>query len=197
MLFDPLALAEAAGYIGLFGIVFAESGILMGFFFPGDSLLFMAGFLASQHIFDIRLLIPIVFTGAVLGDTVGYWFGSYTGPKIFTKEDSFFFNKKHIARTQLFYEKYGPKIIILARFLPIVRTFAPILAGVGEMRYRLFFTYNVLGAFLWACGLPILGFYVGSFIPNADKYIIPIILGIILISFLPLVRDLLQRRKSV
>ena len=194
MIFDPIELAKSAGYIGLFGIVFAESGILLGFFFPGDSLLFTAGFLASQNIFDIRLLIPIVFTAAVLGDTVGYWFGAYTGPKIFTKENSLFFNKKHIQRTQFFYQKYGPKIIILARFIPIIRTFAPILAGVGKMKYRIFFLYNVVGAFLWACGIPLLGFYVGSLIPNADKYLIPIIIGIIIVSFIPLAKDLLKRK---
>jgi len=184
-MFDIVSLIKTVGYIGLFGIVFAESGLFIGFFLPGDSLLFTAGFLASQGYLDIGLLMIITFVGAVLGDNFGYAFGKRVGPFIFTKEDSLFFHKDHLIRAQNFYARYGGKTLILARFMPIVRTFAPILAGVGKMRYRTFFIYNVIGGFLWAIGLTWLGYYLGNSIPDVDKYLIPIILFIIFLSISP------------
>lgn len=173
------------GYLALFLIVFAESGLLIGFFLPGDSLIFIAGFLASQDILNIWLLIPLLFIAAVLGDNVGYSFGKKIGPKIFTREDSLLFKKTHIEAARSFYKKYGAKTIILARFMPVVRTFAPILAGVGEMKYKTFFLFNIIGGALWTITLPIGGYYLGKIIPNPDKYLLPIVLAIIFFSILP------------
>ena len=186
-------LVKAAGLIGLFGIIFAESGLLIGFFLPGDSLLFTAGFLASQGFFNIFVLAAICFMGAVLGDSFGYAFGKKIGPKIFTKEESLFFRKSHLERAHVFYEKYGGKTIVMARFMPVVRTFAPILAGVGLMRYRTFLFYNILGGFFWAVGLTLLGYWLGNVIPNVDRYIVPLVLLIIFLSMLPPIIHILKR----
>jgi len=184
-MFDLIALIKAAGYLGIFGIVFAESGLFVGFFLPGDSLLFTAGLLASKGFLDIYLLISLTFIAAVLGDNTGYWFGKKTGPKIFVKEDSLFFHKDHVTKAENFFKKHGPKTIILARFIPFVRTFAPILAGVGKMEYKTFFTYNLIGGFLWTAGVSLLGFWLGRVIPDVDKYLLPIIFIIIVVSVLP------------
>lgn len=191
-MFDLISLIKAAGYLGLFGIIFAESGLFVGFFLPGDSLLFTGGFLASQGFLDIATLVVIFFTAAVTGDSFGYYFGNRVGRKIFTKKDSLFFHQKNLERAEEFYKNYGPKTIILARFLPVVRTFAPILAGVGRMHYQTFLAYNVIGALIWAVGLPSLGYYLGSAIPNIDKYLVPIVLVIIVVSVLPTVFHILK-----
>lgn len=182
---DLIELIKAVGYLGIFGIVFAESGLLIGFFFPGDSLLFTAGFLASQGFLDIWLLLGFTFTAAVVGDNVGYAFGARVGPALFKRENSFFFHKDHLERARLFYERHGGKTIILARFMPVVRTFAPILAGVGKMHYSAFIFFNLIGGFLWAVGITLLGYFLGSVIPGADRYLLPIILLIIFLSILP------------
>lgn len=194
--FDIPALVQTAGYVGLFAIVFAESGLFFGFFFPGDSLLFTAGLLASQGLLNIYVLVGLMTLGAILGDSVGYWFGKKVGPKIFTREDSFFFNKRHIERTRAFYAKYGPKAVVLARFVPVVRTFTPILAGVGTMPYGLFLRYNIIGGVLWGAGVTLLGYFLGSAIPSAEKYLLPIILGIIAISFVPIIREVILARTT-
>lgn len=183
---DPAFLVATFGLVGVFVIIFAESGLFFGFFLPGDSLLFTAGLLASQGHFNILLLWIGCTVAAILGDSVGYTFGKKVGPKLFYREDSFFFHKKHIDRTRTFYEKYGKKTIILARFVPIVRTFAPILAGVGQMEYRTFISYNVIGGTLWCTLLIFLGFGLGSVIPSIDAYLLPIVLAIIFISFIPI-----------
>ncbi len=184
-LLNPLFLVQTLGLLGVLIIIFAESGLFFGFFFPGDSLLFTAGFLASQGYISLGWLVLGGIVAAILGDNVGYWFGSKVGPKIFSREDSWFFHKKHVLRTQDFYHHHGKKTIILARFVPIVRTFAPILAGVGEMNYRTFFIYNLIGGVLWGGGMPLLGFILGATIPGVDHYLLPIVLIIIFISFLP------------
>lgn len=194
-MFDLVPLIQAAGYIGLFAIVFAESGLLIGFFFPGDSLLFTAGFLASQDFLNIYWLSILMFIAAVTGDSVGYTFGRHVGPRIFKKEDSFLFHKDHLHRAQSFYERHGGKAIILARFMPIIRTFAPILAGVGKMRYFAFLSYNVIGGALWGIGMPWLGYYLGYSIPDADRYLIPIVLAIIFASFLPSIIHILKNKQ--
>ncbi len=194
-LLDPLTLIRTLGLAGLLFAVFAESGLFFGFFFPGDSLLFAAGVLASQGYFDVRIIAPLCFLCAVFGDSVGYWFGKKIGAKIFSKQDSLFFSTKHIDRTKDFYNRYGNKTIFLARFVPIVRTFAPILAGVGAMQYRLFLSYNVLGGFVWSCGVLFLGFFLGQTIPNIDGYLLPIILLIIAASFVPVFLEMLVVRK--
>lgn len=185
MHFDLVELIRTIGYLGVFAIVFLESGLLIGFFFPGDSLLFTAGFLASQGFLDIRILITGCFISAVLGDSIGYFIGNKLGPKIFTKENSLFFHKKHLERAQRFYDKHGGKTIILARFIPVIRAFAPVVAGVGAMNYKKFVTYNLIGGILWAIGVTLAGYYLGSLIPDVDKYLIPIVGLIIIASILP------------
>lgn len=192
--FDLPQFIYAFGYVGLFGIVFAETGLFFGFFLPGDSLLFTAGLLSSQKLFSIWILIPLVIVGAILGDSFGYWFGAKVGPKIFNKEDSFFFHKRHIERTQKFYLKHGAKAVFLARFVPLVRTFVPILAGVGGMPYKIFVRHNILGGFAWGGGMTVLGYTLGKSVPGIEHYLTFIILGIIAISFLPIARELIKDR---
>lgn len=185
MHFDLVSLVKTAGYLGVFTIVFLESGLLIGFFFPGDSLLFTAGFLASQGYLDISILVAGCFIFAVAGDSIGYLIGSKLGPKVFTKDNSFIFNKKHLARAQRFYDKHGGKTIILARFVPVVRAFAPVVAGAGKMNYRRFVIFNLVGGVLWAIGVTLAGFYLGNLIPDVDKYLLPIVGIIIIASILP------------
>lgn len=193
---EPQFLIQAAGTVGVWAIIFAESGLLIGFFFPGDSLLFTAGFLASQDLLNIWALAGGAAIAAILGDNVGYWFGRKVGPKIFTRENSLFFNRKNIERTKFFYDKYGKKTIILARFVPIVRTFAPILAGVGEMEYGIFLTYNVIGGLIWTQAMIWAGFLLGNLIPGADQYLAYIIVAIIIVSFLPAVWEFISEYRK-
>ena len=194
-LLDPQTIIKTLGLVGVVAIVFAESGLFFGFFLPGDSLLFTAGFLASQDLISIFWLLILTFIAAVLGDNVGYYFGKKTGPKIFTKEDSFFFRKSHIEKTKNFYNRHGKMTIILARFVPVVRTFVPIVAGVGEMDYATFFKFNVIGGFLWTWGVILLGYLLGSVIPNAEHYLTPIVIAIIFISFIPGIIEFFRHRK--
>ena len=194
--FDLEKTIQTIGYLGVFLMVFAESGLFIGIFFPGDSLLFTAGFLASTGVFNILFLAAFCFAAAVLGDNVGYAIGKKYGPKIFSKEDSFWFHKKHLVRAEKFYEKYGGKTIILARFTPIIRTFAPVVAGVGKMDYKTFFFYNIVGGFLWAVGITFAGYFLGRSIPNVDKYLLPIVIVIILVSLLPTLFHLVKERLS-
>lgn len=178
-------LIRAVGYAGIFGIIFSESGLLVGFFLPGDSLLFTAGFVASQGYLNIFALIVVSLLGAVIGDSVGYSFGRKVGKSLFTRPQSRFFRPEHLERAKAFYTKYGAKTIVLARFVPIVRTFAPILAGVGEMPYATFLTYNLIGGLFWTISLPLLGYFLGSLVPNIDHFILPIIGLIVVLSVLP------------
>ncbi len=194
-LLDPTIIIGAVGLLGIVLIIFAESGLFFGFFFPGDSLLFTAGFLASQGIISIWWLLILCFIAAVFGDNIGYAFGKKTGPMIFRKEDSLFFKKKNIERAQAFYDKYGKKTIVLARFIPIVRTFAPIVAGIANMNYRVFFYYNLVGGFVWTWGMLLLGYLLGSIIPDAGKYLTPIILLIVLASFIPPIIEVFKKKK--
>lgn len=189
-------LIETVGYFGLFGIIFAESGLLIGFFLPGDSLLFTAGFLASQNILSLPILMVTCFSAAVLGDSVGYTFGHRIGKRLFQREDSLFFHKKNILKAQKFYEEHGPKTIVLARFVPVVRTFAPIVAGVGSMHYSTFIRYNIVGGALWAIGLPLAGYFLGNLIPDVDKYLLPIVGFIIILSVAPGIMHLLKDPES-
>ncbi len=193
---DLKALIETIGYIGVFSIVFLESGMLVGFFFPGDSLLFTAGFLASQGVFNITYLILGCFLGAVVGDSVGYFIGHKFGRKLFEKENSFFFRKDHLVKTEKFYDKHGGKTIILARFMPVIRAFAPVVAGIGSMNYSTFLFYNLFGGFLWAIGLTLAGYYLGSLIPDVDKYLLPIVGFIILASISPAIIHVLKDRSN-
>lgn len=172
--------------VAIWLIIFAETGLLIGFFLPGDSLLFTAGLLAGQGKLDIWLLLPGVFIAAFVGDQVGYTFGEKLGPRLFSKPDSRFFKQEYVTHTRNFFNKHGSKTIIIARFVPIVRTFAPVLAGVGEMDRKTFVIYNVIGAFLWAVGITMLGYILGDVIgESVDQYLLPIIAVIILISLIP------------
>lgn len=182
-----------------FAIIFAESGLLIGFFLPGDSLIFTAGLLASQGYFNLWYFIIGGTLAAIVGDNVGYYFGKRFGPRVFNKEESFFFHKDHIRKAQEFYKKHGPLTIVLARFTPVVRTFAPVLAGVGEMNYRTFFFYNIFGGVIWVFGLSLIGFYAGQYIPDIDKYILPVLAVIIVLSILPgiigYIRSLIKKKR--
>jgi len=182
---DLRDLLEAVGYVGLFVIVFAESGLLIGILLPGDSLLFTAGFLASQGIFELPLLFLVTVTAAISGDAVGYIFGRRVGRRMYERPDSRFFKQKHLRAAEAFYEKHGGKAIILARFVPIVRTLAPIFAGVSAMNYRRFFMFNVVGGLLWGLGVTSGGYFLGEVIPDPDRYLLPVILVIIVVSLLP------------
>ncbi len=182
---DPLFIVHTLGLLGVWLIIFAESGLFFGFFFPGDSLLFTAGFLASQGYLNIWWLVGGAVVAAILGDNVGYWFGKKVGPKIFTREESVFFHQDHVRRAAEFFNQHGKKAIIIARFIPIVRTFTPILAGVGKMEYKTFIAYNLIGGVLWGGGLTLAGYILGATVPGVDQYLWPIIILIVFVSFLP------------
>lgn len=183
--FDLKNLILTTGYTGIFGMIFAESGLLIGFFFPGDSLMITAGLLASQGYLNVAVLLFGGSLAAIAGDSVGYWFGKKTGPKIFKKEDSLLFHKKNIIRANEFYEKHGGKTIILARFMPFIRTFAPIVAGVGTMNYRRFLSFNIIGGLLWIFSTTLGGYWLGNTIPGIDRYFLFIIAVVILVSASP------------
>jgi membrane-associated protein len=193
---NPHTLIATLGILGIFGIVFAETGLLIGFFLPGDSLLFVAGYLASAGHLSFGWLLIGVPIAAILGDAVGYSFGRKIGPMLFTREDSIFFNKKNIVRAQEFYEKHGKKTIILARFLPIIRTFAPIVAGIGHMEYRTFVIFNIIGGCVWSWVMLWLGYGFGSVIPDPDRYIIPVVLLLIALPVATTLREIFKKNKK-
>jgi membrane-associated protein len=151
--------------------------------------------LASQGLFNIWILITLTTIAAITGDSVGYWFGKKIGPHIFKRPDSFWFSKERVQQAHEFFEQHGAKSIILARFIPAVRTFTPIIAGVAGMHYGTFLKYNIIGGILWAAVLPLLGYYLGSFVPDVDKYIIPIIVAIVIASLIPLAMEFLKKRR--
>lgn len=190
---DVNTIIQTVGLAGIFAIIFVESGLLVGFFLPGDTLLFSAGVFASQGYFPLYLLILIVALGAVLGDSVGYISGHRFGKKLFEKEDGLFFNKNKILQAEIFYKKYGPVSIVLSRFIPVVRTFVPVIAGVASMEYKKFLIYNIIGGLLWATIVPILGYYLGSKISNPDKYLLPIMLAVVVVSFMPIIFRLIHK----
>jgi membrane-associated protein len=184
---DPIFIIKTVGLVGIFFIIFAESGLFFGFFFPGDTLLFAAGILASQGFLSLSLLIIGCVIAAIIGDNVGYWTGKHVGRKLFDREATLFFNKKNVDMAERFYNRHGPITVIAARFIPFIRTFAPIVAGVAKMQYKKFFLYNVIGGLLWSIILPVVGYYFGGIIPNSDKYFAPIAILIICLSFLPII----------
>jgi len=193
---DPESLLEAFGTLGLFAIVFAESGLLVGFFLPGDSLLFTAGLLASEGTLNLPLIMAGCAFFAIAGDQVGYMIGRRAGPALFRRPDSRFFHKKNAERAREYFAKNGPKTIILARFIPVIRTFAPVVAGVGHMDYRKFVTYNVVGGVLWGCGVTVAGYVLGESIPDIDKWLLPIIGVIVIVSFVPVILEVLKMRRE-
>lgn len=194
--FEIIPLIQTIGLIGVFLFVFAESGLFFGFFLPGDSLLFTAGILAGAQHFNLFLLFFGSFVMAILGDSFGYFFGKKIGPRIFSKPDSFFWNKKNIDKTSDFFERHGDKAVTIARFVPIVRTFTPIMAGVGNMKYKTFLFWNILGAFFWTGSMIFLGYFLGNSVKNIDKYILPIVFVIIAISFMPILLQFLKKSKN-
>lgn len=192
---DPQRIIMAFGALGVVLIIFAETGLLFGFFLPGDSLLFTSGLLASQDLMPFLPLLIGVFLAATLGDSFGYWFGKKTGAALFDKEDSLIFKKRYLHETKVFYEKHGRKTIILARFMPVIRTFAPIMAGIANMNYGVFLKFNIIGSLIWSVGITLLGYFLGKTIPNADQYLTPIIIVIVLTSFIPGIVHMFRRKK--
>jgi membrane-associated protein len=185
---DLEGLIRWGGYAVLTVIIFAETGLLVGFFLPGDSLLVTAGLLSAHGFLDVYLMGLILSVAAVVGKAAG--------PKIFTRENSIFFNRKHLARAHAFYEKHGGKTIVLARFMPIIRTFAPVVAGVAEMHYRTFVMYNVVGGLAWVWGMLFTGYFLGRYIPGIDEHIDVVIVAVIFLSLLPGIVGWLRQRRA-
>jgi membrane-associated protein len=190
-----ISFTEHFGYLGLFVIVFFESFPLT-FFFPGDSLLFTTGFLASQGFFGLGYLILTFFLAGTAGYIFSYFFGQRIIRRFFTDDKSKIFNPKYVTYTHRFFEKYGAKTIIIGRFVPVVRSFAPALAGVANLTFRRFFTYTIVGGIFWSSVMTLIGFYLGHILPRADAYLTPIIVTIIIISFLPTVFEYLKSRRE-
>jgi membrane-associated protein len=193
---DLEGLIRWGGYFVLTAIIFAETGLLIGFFLPGDSLLVTAGLLSAHGLLDVYLLGLILSVAAITGDSLGYMIGKAAGPKIFTREQSIFFNRKHLQRAHAFYEKHGGKTIVLARFMPIIRTFAPVVAGVAEMHYRTFVMYNVVGGLAWVWGMLFTGYFLGRYIPGIDEHIDVVIITVIFLSLLPGIISWLRQRRA-
>jgi membrane-associated protein len=196
---DLPALVQWAGYFGLTLIIFAETGLLVGFFLPGDSLLVTAGLLAADPAFGLNvwLLGAILTVAAIVGDTVGYNVGKTAGPRIFNRENSLFFHKDHLLRAQAFYEKHGGKTIVIARFMPIVRTFAPVVAGVGRMEYRAFLAYNIVGGVLWIWSMLLTGWVLARTVPAVAQHVEKVILVVVFLSILPgIIAWMRERAKS-
>ena len=194
---DLPALIQWAGYVGLTAIIFIETGLFFGFFLPGDSLLVTAGLLSSQGFsLDVYLLGFLLNVAAIVGDNTNYWIGRYMGPKVFTRDESLFFRRRHVERAHAFYEKHGPKTIVLARFMPIIRTFAPLVAGVARMSYRTFVTYSVLCGTLWIWSMLFTGYFLGRMVPGIDKHIEKVIIVVIFLSILPGIISWMKERKA-
>lgn len=199
---DLIEFIKWASIIGVAAVIFAESGLLIGFFLPGDSLLFTTGFLIQTGILtvNIHLAVIIIFLAAIAGDSVGYTFGRRLGPRLFKRQDARLFKQEYIQQAQAFYEKHGGKTIILARFIPIVRTFAPIVAGAGKMHYKRFITFNIIGGFLWAAGVTYAGFFLGKVFESLgleiDRVLLPVIAIIIIISVLPPAIHIFKDKKT-
>jgi membrane-associated protein len=196
---NPESLIEKGGLALLTAIIFAESGLLIGFFLPGDSLLFVGGFLASaaggNQLPPLPVVAFVAFAAAVIGDQVGFWFGRKVGPSLFNRPDSRLFKQQNVLRAHVFFEKHGPKTIVLARFVPIVRTFAPIVAGVGNMKYRTFTIYNLIGGFLWAVGLTTLGYFLGQIDVVKNNIEVALVL-VVAISLIPVSIEVLKHRRE-
>jgi len=198
---DPRHLIATFGPIGLFAIIFAECGLLIGFFLPGDSLLFTAGLLSAPRVGgNLHLNLPVVLVGcfvaAVAGAQVGYFIGQRAGPALFHRPESRFFRHDHVERAQRFFTDHGAKTIVLARFVPIVRTFANVVAGVGEMEARTFGLFNLAGGLLWTVGVIMLGYTLGSTVHNIEKYLLPAVAAIVVVSFAPVLQGVLKARKA-
>lgn len=194
---DVRSLISWGGYVGLTSIIFAETGLLIGFFLPGDSLLVTAGLLAATTgVFNIWWLGLLLTAASILGNTSGYAIGKMTGPRLFSRENSLLFNKKHLYRAHEFYERHGGQTVIIARFMPIVRTFVPVVAGMAGMDYRRYTLYNVLGGIGWIWGVLFIGYFLGRYIPGIDRHIEPVILTVVFLSLLPGIIGWLRARRT-
>lgn len=195
---DPQSLVVAVGVLGLIIIIFAETGLLFGFFLPGDSLLISAGIIAATGTIDVWQTGILLTIAAILGDGVGFWIGKTTGPKLYKRQDTFFFKKSHLNAAQEFYNKHGGKTIVLARFIPIIRTFAPTVAGGAGMPYKHFLFYNIFGGFLWIWSMLLGGYYLAKQVPNIEENIHYVILIVVFLSILPILISWLkaQRKKA-
>jgi membrane-associated protein len=189
------ALIRWGGYVVLTAIVFTETGLLIGFFLPGDSLLITAGLVAATGALDIWWLNVLLVAAAVAGDSVGYAIGARIGPRLFTREKSRLFNPRHVVRTREFYARHGAKTIVIARFVPIIRTFAPVVAGVGEMPYRRFLLYNVAGGLGWVLSMTWAGYLLGNVVPNIDRHIHVVVIVVIVLSVIPIAVEILRERR--
>ncbi|MGH7370094.1 MAG: VTT domain-containing protein [Candidatus Methylomirabilaceae bacterium] len=200
-IYDVEALVRVGGLTALVAIVFVETGLLVGFFLPGDSLLVAAGLFAARGDLELWSIFVFVSLAAIIGDALGYQIGARTGPRIFTREDSLLFHKKHLITTREFYDRYGGITIVLARFMPIVRTFAPLVAGVGGMEYRRFALYNIAGGIGWVVSMTSLGYFLGRAIPDIDRHIHVVIAVVIFLSILPgiikFARERLKLRRTL
>ena len=188
-------LVRWGGYVVLVAIVFVETGLLVGFFLPGDSLLITAGLVAATGALNIWWLNLLLILAAVVGDSVGYTIGWRAGPRLFTRPKSMLFNPRHVERTRGFYARHGAKTIVIARFVPIVRTFAPVVAGVGQMEYRRFLFYNVAGGVGWVTSMTWAGYLLGQTVPNINEHIHILVLVVILLSLIPVVVELVRERR--
>lgn len=192
---SPERLIATFGTLGIILTVFAESGLFFGFFLPGDSLLFTAGVLAARGTLSLPVILVGIVVAAIAGDQVGYAFGRRVGPALFRRPDSRFFRRGHVERAHDYFEHYGVKTIVLARFIPVVRTFAPIVAGVSEMRYRTFVTYNVVGGLLWGLGVTLAGYLLGEVV-DIDRYLLPVIGVIVMLSVTPVLLEVRKARRA-
>lgn len=183
------------GTIGVLLVIFCETGLFVGCFFPGDSLLFTAGMLATRGVIHLGLLIPLAIIAAILGYMCGYGFGAKLGHWLVKRPDGFFFKKKYVQQAHAFYDKHGGMAMVLCRLVPIVRTFCPIVAGMGEMRFSRYMLFNVIGALIWVPALTLLGYFIGNLFPNARHFILPMVLVIIVLSVLPGVIHLYKQRR--
>ncbi len=191
---NAAALLLTVGYIGLFALVFAETGLLIGLILPGETLVFTAGFLSSLGDFNIIVVMIVIFCAAVLADSAEYAFGKKYGVKIFDRRRSVLFDEKYVSEAEDFYKKYGGATIVISRFLPFIRTLAPLFAGVGNMRYPTFVIYNVAGALAWSTSISLTGYFLGQIIPNADQYAAWFVLGIAVFSLMSPLLSLLQSK---
>jgi membrane-associated protein len=196
LLSDLPTLIKWGGYVGLTTIVFTETGLLIGFFLPGDSLLVTAGLLASQGFLNVYVMGALLTVAAIAGDSVGYSIGRAAGPRLFKREDSFFFNKKHLYRAHDFYLRHGGKTIVIARFVPILRTFAPVVAGAADMPYRRFIFFNIAGGVLWIWSMLMIGYVLGRYIPGIEHNIDLVIIAVIALSLVPILIEYLKSRKK-
>jgi membrane-associated protein len=193
---DLPELVRWAGLIGLTAIIFSETGLLVGVFLPGDSLLVTAGLLSARGYLNVYALVPALMAAAICGNSLGYFIGRTTGPRIFSRENSLFFNKKHAIRAHEFYARHGRKTIVLAQFMPVIRTFSPVIAGVGGMEFRTFIAFNIVGAIVWVGSMVSIGYFLGSYIPGIDQHIEIVVVIVVFVSLLPAIIGSYRSRRA-